>query len=104
METLLITTWDGLDEDVIDGSDDGDGGRSDDGDNGDYKKVVLQKLLITTREGKVDDGKDDDDFGDYHGDGHRMVVEINYDDDDDSTKSDIGMHLIGNFIDRNKEL
>ena len=48
--------------------------------------MVLQKLLITTRDGKVDDGKDDDDFDVYHGDGHRMLVVINYsrDDDDDS--------------------
>ena len=65
-----------------------DGGRNDAGDNGDYKKVVLQKLLITTRDGKVDDGKDDDDFDVYHGDGHQMVVVINYDRDDDDDGDD----------------
>ena len=98
METLLITTCDGIDADIMDGSEDGDG------DNGGNKNVIVQKLLITTRDGKNDDGKDANNFNVNHGDGHRMVVVINHDDDDDSTRSDIGMHLIGNFIDRNKEL
>ena len=100
METLLITTCDGIDVDVMDGSEDGDG------DNGGNKNVIVQKLLITTRDGKNDDGKDANNFYVNHGDGHRMVVVINYDDDDDGDdyKNDIEMHLIGNFIDRNKEL
>ena len=47
------------------------------------KNVIVQKLLITTRDGKNDDGKDAYNFDVNHGDGHRMVVVINYDDDDD---------------------
>ena len=42
----------------MDGSEDGDGGRNYDGDNGGNKNVIVQKLLITTRDGKNDDGKD----------------------------------------------
>ena len=77
LETLLITTCDGIDVDIMDGSEDGDG------DNGGNKNVIVQKLVVTTRDGKNDDGKDANNFDVNHGDGHRMVVVINYDDDDD---------------------